>query len=97
MGDITVRTVHDLSAALRGRRKDLGLSQVEVANRVGASRKWVSDFETGRAVADTSMLLRLVDVLGFSLRLRSEPPDRDHATPADLTDLDALLADYLRS
>lgn len=97
MGDIAVRTVHDLSAALRGRRRDLGLSQVEVARRVGVSRKWVSDFETGRAVADARTLLGLLDVLGFELRLRSESSRPDDAKRTGTTDLDALLADYLRS
>ena len=44
-----VHSVADVAAAVRGRRLDLGLTQSELANDSGISRKWISEFEAGKA------------------------------------------------
>lgn len=86
-----IRTAHDLAALARGRRLDRGWSQAEAARRAAVSRKWVSDFENGKATVDLAAVLRLLDAL--DLGLRSDDPAGD--ARGDDLDLDAFLEDYL--
>jgi len=56
------------------RRKELGLTQQELADKLFVSDKVISKWETGKSVPDTSILVELADVLGISLNelLKSE-------------------------
>jgi HTH-type transcriptional regulator / antitoxin HipB len=85
-----VRTRHDLAAVVRGRRLELGLTQAAVAARIGLSRKWVSDVETGRTSPETGAVLRLFDGLGLVLQA---VPDEDPTESGGL-DLDDVLRRY---
>lgn len=87
-----VRSMHDLAAAARGRRLNLGLSQAELARRVGASRKWINEFEAGKPTAEIGIVLRVVEELGLEL----DVGERGAAPPAasESLDLDALLDTY---
>jgi y4mF family transcriptional regulator len=86
---VKVLSIRDLAAAVRGRRKDLGLSQAELAARSGVSRKWVYEFEGGKSTAELRLVLRVVDALSLTLDLGS---GESAPTPeADRVDLDALL------
>lgn len=94
---MTIRSIRDIAAAVRGRRKELGLSQDQLAKRAGVSRKWISEFEAGKPTAELGLVLRVLDELGFRLELR-EGSDTDAARPRsrDAVDLDTLL-DELRT
>lgn len=48
-------------------RKAKGLTQVEVAARIGYSKKQISDWETGRATPEGAAMGSLADVLGVSI------------------------------
>jgi HTH-type transcriptional regulator/antitoxin HipB len=85
-----IRTAHDLAALARGRRLDRGWSQAEVARRAGVSRKWVSDFETGKDSVDLAAVLRLLDALDVAL---SSVDSESRSTGVDL---DELLEEYSR-
>jgi y4mF family transcriptional regulator len=89
-----ILSIHDLAAAVRGRRKDLRLSQAELARRAGVSRKWVYEFEAGKSTAEFGLLLRILDELGLTLELGPRSGSADPAR-ADAIDLDALI-DELR-
>jgi HTH-type transcriptional regulator/antitoxin HipB len=87
----------DLGFAIRDRRRKLGLDQAELAQRVGASRKWVVDVEKGKPRAEIGLLLRAFDALGLRLSI-----DADGKAAADkiagsaaipVVDLDRLLDD----
>ncbi len=70
---------------LAQRRKALGLSQEELAAKIGVSRQAVSKWETGDVVPDLNRLLALADALDTSLdalcgREAAEPPA---AAPAE--------------
>jgi transcriptional regulator with XRE-family HTH domain len=82
-------TIHQLAAAARGRRLELGLSQAELAERLRVSRRWVHDFEVGTGGASIGAVLNLADVLGLPLRL-----DRGQVreTRQDAFTLDAVIA-----
>lgn len=87
-----IRTAGDLAAVARGRRLDLGWTQAETAGRAGVSRKWLSDFETGKATVDLAAVLRLLDVLDVTLDAGPTPANPPGQGPVDLDDhLDRYL------
>lgn len=49
------------------RRKELGLTQQELADKLFVSNKVISKWETGKSVPDTSILVELANVLEISL------------------------------
>ena len=85
---MNINSPKDLAASVRGRRLSLGLSQAELARRVGVSRPWLSKVEAGKPTAELSLIIRLLDGLGLGLQLEV----RDSSTPS--VDLDAILEDY---
>jgi HTH-type transcriptional regulator/antitoxin HipB len=89
---MTVRSIRDLAAAVRGRRIDLGLSQANLATRAGVSRKWIYEFEAGKPKAELGLILRVLDALALSLELG--PSDDACALGEGDTDLDALIDEY---
>ena len=102
-----IRSINDVSAAVRGRRLDLRLSQSDLAERSGISRKWISEFESGKSTAEFALVLRVLEALGICLELIGTPSaplmsDRStlsasaevSPTPDPPVDLDALLEEY---
>ncbi len=90
---MSIRSIRDLAAAVRGRRIDLGLNQADLASRAGVSRKWVYEFEAGKATAQFGLILRVLDALDLALDLIST--DDASTSPKDATvDLDALLDEH---
>jgi HTH-type transcriptional regulator/antitoxin HipB len=76
-------TVREFGAALRQARADAGLTQGELAERAGVSRRWVSAVETGaRPGAELTRILAVAEALGQRLELTPIPP---------LTDVEAEL------
>src|SRR3954451_13509271 len=61
-----IGSLHDLAAAVRGRRKELGLSQAELAARAHVSRAWVDAFESGKPAAELRLVLAIVGALALS-------------------------------
>lgn len=49
------------------RRHELGMTQLELANKLNISDKVISKWETGRSLPDTSMLIPLCEVLEISI------------------------------
>ena len=89
---MSVRSTRDVAAAVRGRRQDLGMSQVELASRAGVSRKWISEFEAGKSTAEFGLVLRVLDTLALSLELREAPATREGLSEdRGAVDLDLLL------
>lgn len=89
-----IRTAYDLAAVARGRRLERGWSQVEAARRAGVSRKWISDFETGKTSVELAAVLRLLDALDIALSSVDSTPT-DESTSTRGVDLDSHLNDYL--
>lgn len=86
-----------LARAIRLRRIERGMSQQELARRAALSRKWVVDFERGKASVELGLVMRVLSVLD----LRIELGDSFMAEPRPLpppppVDLDALLDDLRR-
>jgi len=57
----------ELAALLAARRADLGLTQREVAELTGVSRRTVQELERGASTVGLDVLLRVLDALGLTL------------------------------
>lgn len=87
-----LRTPLDIGQAIKDRRRRLGWDQDELAQRVGASRKWVIEVEKGKPRAEIGLLLRALDVLGLRLSIAAETPRSAKASKAVPTvDIDSIL------
>jgi HTH-type transcriptional regulator/antitoxin HipB len=77
-----ISTARDLGIAIRDRRKLLGMDQMDLATKVGVSRRWLTQVENGKPGAEFGLLLRTLNALGMrisvgtedQLRLSTEPP-----------------------
>lgn len=65
-----IRNTRDLGLLFRERRVRLGLSQAEVANRIGASRHWVMALEAGKSTVEAGLVLNALSAIGLLLDLR---------------------------
>lgn len=83
MEQFSVRTPDQLPALLRAFRKQAGLTQAEVALRLGVSQQTYSKLETKADAVGVPRLLKLLNILGVELSLskplmaRSTPPPED--------------------
>jgi y4mF family transcriptional regulator len=91
-----IRTPADLGAAIRDRRKQLGLDQSTFAKRIGVSRQWVIGVERGHARAAMGLVLRAIDALGIRLDAGTESISRRGLT-ASAVDIDAIVAKAKKS
>lgn len=103
-----VHSVNDVAAAVRRRRLDRGLSQSELTQLSGISRKWISEFEAGKATAEFALVMRVLEALGLGVDLCEDPRSEAmmpgtgtlsasaDVSPAasDLVDLDELLEEH---
>ena len=81
MRDTTIRNPEQLGRAIRIKRKEKGLSQSALAQRLGVGRKWVLGIESGNPRAEFGLVLKTLDLLGLrtSLTEESQPsPTQDH-------------------
>lgn len=91
-----LRTPADLGAALRDRRKQLGLDQSTFAKRIGVSRQWVIGVERGHSRAAMGLVLRAIDALGIRLDASTERTSRRGRAASDV-DIDAIVAKAKKS
>ncbi len=90
-----INSIRDVAAVARGRRRELGLSQTELAARAGVSRQWLSAFESGKPGAELRLVIRLLDALGLQLMVDEVTRgDRGRERSPGAVDLDALLDEH---
>jgi HTH-type transcriptional regulator/antitoxin HipB len=58
----------DLAIDIRARRKDLGLTQVEVAELADVSARFVMELEQGKPTVRLDKLAAVLDAMGLILR-----------------------------
>lgn len=81
-----------LYGKIQARRKALGMSQEELAQRMGVSRQSVTKWETGLSAPDLDRLVELADTLGVSLdfllrdqvELSEVSPETGELPPAEM-------------
>lgn len=80
-----VNVSHDWANIVRDRRSDLGLTQADLARRIGRARQWVVRFESGHAgSASVDSLMAVLNALDLYAEV-------DTAT--DETDPDPMFMD----
>jgi HTH-type transcriptional regulator/antitoxin HipB len=76
------RAARDLGAAVRAARHARGLTQGDLAARLGLTRATVASYETGRRAIPAETLLRIARVCGQPLAFFEPPADTRAATAA---------------
>lgn len=61
-------TVGQLGMEVRRLRVAAGLTQAELADRAGVSRRWLGQMERGHLRAETDKVMRVVRALGLAVR-----------------------------
>ena len=69
-----VSTAKEFGAAIRARRKELGLTQAALAEFTGFSISFLSDLENGKQTAELGKALDLVNLLGLDVEFRKRDP-----------------------
>jgi HTH-type transcriptional regulator / antitoxin HipB len=73
MSEFPVRTADQLPGLLQSFRKASGLTQAEVALRLGVRQQTLSALERNAAVVSAARLMKLLSILGVELVLRRPP------------------------
>ncbi len=81
-------TVRTLGLYVRDRRRNLSLTQTELATAAQVSRRWLSDLEGGKATAEVGLVLRVLGTLNLVLDVK---PD----VSPDATDPHARTLDHV--
>lgn len=66
-----VNDSESLGRAVRARRKELGYTQVFVAEVTGLSTTFISDLERGKKTSEIGKTIRLINLLGMDLLVES--------------------------
>ena len=91
-----LETVKNIAAASRAKRRELEMTQLDLALKLGVSRKWVYDFEKGNPGAALGTVLHLCWVLGLNLEIADANVGFPGSTVLEAgdIDLDELLEGY---
>lgn len=81
MSDYHLRTAEQLSLLLQAFRKESGLTQNDVALRLGVTQQTYSSMERNAETVGTGRLLKLLGILGVELVL-SKPDSSAGSPPA---------------
>ncbi|WP_297532302.1 helix-turn-helix transcriptional regulator [uncultured Roseateles sp.] len=84
MSRFTVRTADQLPTLLQAYRKEAGLTQTEVALRLGVTQQSYSALERNADTVGAARLLKLLHILGVELALNK--PSSPHHPSKDVSD-----------
>jgi HTH-type transcriptional regulator/antitoxin HipB len=82
MSDFTLRTAEQLPNLLKGFRKNAGLTQLEVAERLGVTQQTLSALERNASNVSAARLLKLLNILEVELVLRRPSDGADQPASA---------------
>lgn len=68
-----IRTSQQLGHALRAARKQLGLTQPQLALAAGVGVRFIVDLEAGKPTVRLTHVLRVIDALGGEVQLMGLP------------------------
>jgi len=69
--DTRIDTPKALGAAIRERRRELGLTQEDVAGVARTGPRFIGDLEAGKPTVQLAEVLRVLAALGLDLELKS--------------------------
>lgn len=70
MARIRVDRARDLGEVIRAVREQRGLTQAQLAERIGAPRTYLSDLERGASTTALTRILKALDALDVDLELQ---------------------------
>ena len=71
----SIRTTKQLGDALRAARKQLSLTQPQLALAAGVGVRFIVDLEAGKPTLRLENVMRVIDVLGGTLQIIDLPSD----------------------
>ena len=74
----SIRSANQLGDALRAARKQLGLTQPQLALAAGVGVRFIVDLEAGKATVQLQQVLRVIDALGGELAISGLPVKPDN-------------------
>lgn len=77
----SIQTTEQLGDALRAARKQLGLTQPQLAMAAGVGVRFIVDLEAGKATLRLENVLRVIDALGGTLQLIGLPSSAPEIHP----------------
>jgi HTH-type transcriptional regulator/antitoxin HipB len=72
---MNIRTAGEVALLVRDARVRQGISQEELAARVGVSRKWVSELEHGKGSVELALALRTLNALDITIDVTMRGPE----------------------
>jgi HTH-type transcriptional regulator / antitoxin HipB len=78
-----IRTPREIGLLVRDRRKQIGVTQAALAERVGASREWIRQLEAGKAGLELGLTLRALGSLGLVIDARDARVDEGNDKGAE--------------
>jgi HTH-type transcriptional regulator/antitoxin HipB len=91
MKDIALHNAEQLGASIRLKRREKGLSQLELAASLGVGRKWVINLEAGNPKAELGLVLRALKVLDLRANLSDVGAAARAGSPASGSRLDEVF------
>jgi HTH-type transcriptional regulator/antitoxin HipB len=85
-----IRNPAELGGLIRNRRRQLGIEQSALAQKVGVSRKWIIEIEKGKPRAALGLVLRTLSALDICLDAQTDTARKPKSSTA-VIDLDALI------
>lgn len=83
----TLRSLKDLSTLVLSRRRELGLTQAELATKAGIDTKQVSRLENGAHEPKLSTILSLLAALDVEILMQDKSDHLTTRKPANFDDL----------
>lgn len=71
----SIRSTQQLGEALRAARKQLGLTQPQLALAAGIGVRFIVELEAGKPTVQLAKVLRVIDALGGEIRLIGLPSE----------------------
>ena len=69
-----IRTVGQFGFEVRRLRQAQAMTQAELSELAGVSRRWLGRLERGHTGAELANVMRVTRALGFSVRFAESPP-----------------------
>lgn len=66
---MTIKTVEEIGTAIRTRRKDLSITQKELAMTCGTGLRFIVDLEKGKPTCQIDKTLQVLQALGLSIEI----------------------------
>lgn len=70
--EIPIRSAAELGAAIRGQRKQLSLTQLDLAGLGNTGNRFIVDLENGKPTVQLQKALDILDLLGLEVVVRTK-------------------------